>query len=121
MYKVRTNQIDVPFAQLESAARNIAVESAVATLRREAQMAQSAKPAPVPRFLAAAPVLKPTAYSSRFIYADAGESSTSTLPSSPPVEQAEAMLASAAEGEDDTTPRASRGGDRVDSRPLAEA
>nr|POF15222.1 hypothetical protein CFP56_42111 [Quercus suber] len=100
MYKVRTNQIDVPFAQLPSpggppppqqqparSATSLAVEEAVAQLRREAQQdlarrQQNAPPQPSPPRalrLLPAPVLRPTAYSSRMIY------EPHAPPSSPPV------------------------------------
>jgi len=94
MYKVKTNQVDVPFDQLhipgEGAAKTAsqAVEEAVAQLREEARQVQAHAQAqaqasatdnndrPFPKLLPA-PVLKPTAYSSRMIYDTA-------LPSSPP-------------------------------------
>ena len=90
MYKVRTNQIDVPFEELQveesekaaRSARQEAVEEAVAQLRREAFEIQARDEArrqqraeDVPRLLHG-PVLKPTAYSSRMVYGG--------LPSSPP-------------------------------------
>lgn len=85
MYKVRTNQVDVPFAELEwrSPAR-VAVEEAVAKLRREAFEVQARDEArrrlssanEVPKLLPA-PTLRPTDYSSRMVY-DGG------YPSSPP-------------------------------------
>jgi hypothetical protein len=77
MYKIRTNQVNVPFAQLqiekdertEEMNRNRvseAVEAAVATMRREAMdsMPRSTHPAPM---LIPGPLLYPTAYSSRTI------------------------------------------------------
>ena len=92
MYKVKTGQTDVPFSRLRvevdrkdrhdsrdspNRATNEAVESAVAELRREAQKSlASFNNRPIPKLLPA-PVLLPTAYSSRMIY-EAG------LPSSPP-------------------------------------
>ncbi|KAK5125460.1 hypothetical protein LTR85_000569 [Meristemomyces frigidus] len=83
MYKVRTNQINTPFSQLKMECRSSpkptsqAVEEAVAALRREAQQTTPLSDQPFPKLLAA-PVLKPTAYSSRMIYQP-------LLPSSPPV------------------------------------
>ncbi|KAK5111039.1 hypothetical protein LTR62_005414 [Meristemomyces frigidus] len=84
MYKVRTNQIDVPFHQLEvdeglcrGRASSKAVEAAVAELRREAQARLPLHRDPVPKLLPA-PLLLPTAHSSRII-------SWSALPSSPPL------------------------------------
>ena len=82
IYKVRTNQIDVPFADLripQSAKSQTAqaVEDAVAQLRREAQEANARQLEAIPKLLPA-PILKPTAYSSRMIY-------DTNLPSSPPV------------------------------------
>jgi hypothetical protein len=97
MYKVRTNQIDVPFADLNIEdkdgtfhASSRAVEEAVAQLRREAQAqleqqrqaaaqrqdVKASSPAGLLK-LQDVPVLLPTAYSNRMIY-DSG------LPSSPP-------------------------------------
>ncbi|KAK3674631.1 hypothetical protein LTR78_005353 [Recurvomyces mirabilis] len=83
IYKVRTNQIDIPFHQLkvESSLKEVrasskAVEEAVAELRREAQARMPSQGLPVPKLLPA-PVLLPTACSSRMIYGPA-------LPSSPP-------------------------------------
>lgn len=81
MYKIRTNQVNVPFAelQIEGEARNTeeetkrsrhrvseAVEAAVATMRREAMdsMPRSTGPPPM---LIPGPLLYPTAYSSRMI------------------------------------------------------
>lgn len=85
MYKVRTNQIDVPFTDLEvpqipGSAKSFtaqAVEDAVAQLRREAQEVNARQPLAYPKLLPA-PVLRPTAYSSRMIY-------DTNPPSSPPV------------------------------------
>jgi hypothetical protein len=78
MYKIRTNQVHIPFAelQIENDERaeemnkhrvNEAVEAAVATMRREAMesMPRSTYPAPT---LIPGPLLYPTAYSSRTIY-----------------------------------------------------
>ncbi|KAK4554957.1 hypothetical protein LTR86_008105 [Recurvomyces mirabilis] len=83
IYKVRTNQIDIPFHQLKLEgslkavrASSKAVEEAVAELRREAQARMPSQSLPVPKLLPA-PVLLPTAYSSRMVYGPA-------LPSSPP-------------------------------------
>lgn len=81
MYKIRTNQVNVPFAelQIEGETRNSeeetkrsrhrvseAVEAAVATMRREAmdRMPRSTGPPPM---LIPGPLLYPTAYSSRMI------------------------------------------------------
>ncbi len=85
MYKVRTNQIDIPFTnlrvpQIPQTTRSHtaqAVEDAVAQLRREAQEVNARQLSAVPKLLPA-PILKPTAYSSRMIY-------ESQIPSSPPV------------------------------------
>jgi hypothetical protein len=80
MYKIRTNQVHVPFAelQIEQDERqeemnhrrvNEAVEEAVATMRREAmerlERERQRNPAPT---LIPGPLLHPTAYSSRTIY-----------------------------------------------------
>jgi hypothetical protein len=80
MYKIRTNQVHVPFAELqvEQDERleemnhrrvNEAVEEAVATMRREAmeslERERNRNPAPT---LIPGPLLHPTAYSSRTIY-----------------------------------------------------
>nr|POE88146.1 hypothetical protein CFP56_11375 [Quercus suber] len=99
MYKVRTNQIDIPFAQLQNSTHHLpqgqhpppqtatsrAVEEAVAQLRREAQrdlarrsQAHAAQAPPQALQLLPAPVLLPTAYSSRMIY------EPHAPPSSPP-------------------------------------
>jgi hypothetical protein len=81
MYKIRTNQVNVPFAelQIEGEQRNAeeetkrnrhrvneAVEAAVATMRREAMdnMPRSTGPPPM---LIPGPLLYPTAYSSRMV------------------------------------------------------
>ena len=81
MYKIRTNQVNVPFAELqiegeqrnaeEEAIRsrhrvNEAVEAAVATMRQEAMdsMPQNTCPPPM---LIPGPLLYPTAFSSRMI------------------------------------------------------
>ena len=93
MYKVRTNQVGVPFAELlveenreraRAQSRQDAVEEAVAELRREAQEkmlqqqeTQACDRASIPTLLPA-PVLRPTAYSSRMLY-------STELSSSPPV------------------------------------
>lgn len=89
MYKVRTNQVEVPFSELHverespQSATRTAVEEAVAQLRREAQevAARQSRP-PVPK-LQSAPVLQPTAYSSRMIKYE------TNLPSSPPASLAD--------------------------------
>ncbi|KAI6797609.1 hypothetical protein KC360_g2016 [Hortaea werneckii] len=102
MYKVQTNQTHLPFESLTHAGRDVdgratseAVEEAVAQLKREAYFKQeqqrqrqaeqeSTNPPsdqPVPRLLPA-PVLKPTAYSSRqVVYEEADP------PSSPPASE----------------------------------
>jgi hypothetical protein len=82
MYKIRTNQVHVPFAELqvEQDERleemnhrrvNEAVEEAVATMRREAmesmERERKRNPAPAPKLIPG-PLLHPTAYSSRTIY-----------------------------------------------------
>ena len=86
MYKVRTNQTDVPFTELRVEGgeqrnpkpNNDAVEEAIALLRKEAQERMpKPKERSFPR-LQPAPVLRPTAYSSRMIY-------DRHLPSSPPI------------------------------------
>jgi hypothetical protein len=77
MYKIRTNQVNVPFAELQNEHDerteemnrhrvSEAVEAAVATMRREAMdsMPRSTYPAPT---LIPGPLLYPTAYSSRVI------------------------------------------------------
>jgi hypothetical protein len=89
MYKVRTNQVDVPFDKLQVDDRPVkptsqAVEEAVAQLRKEAQEAlarqqsrtQSQGPVSVPK-LQPGPILRPTAYSTRMLY-------EAQIPSSPP-------------------------------------
>lgn len=116
MYKVRTNQVDVPFKdlQVEESARSTwtsptqeAVEEAVAQLRREAMEVQARDEArrqqqqqraeDVPRLLEA-PVLRPTAYSSRMIY-------NTGYPSSPPMARSPERLPG---GRPMATPRHSR-------------
>lgn len=82
MFKVRTNQVAVPFEKLEPEAKlstSVAVEGAVALLREQARakMAAAAAPAPAANVMLAAPVLKPTEYSSRMVYGP-------PIPSSPP-------------------------------------
>lgn len=84
MYKVRTNQVAVPFPELHvesDASRNStqqAIEDAVAQLRKEAQEVLAREPSqPSYPTLLPAPVLQPTAYSSRMIY-------DANLHSSPP-------------------------------------
>ncbi|KAK3726111.1 hypothetical protein LTR37_000259 [Vermiconidia calcicola] len=90
MYKIRTDQIDVPFAEIEhcvpssSKPRSTTVEEAVAQLRREAQEV-NARPKSIPKLMPA-PVLRPTAYSSRMIYEN------ERLPSSPPVSRPSGRL-----------------------------
>lgn len=101
MYKVRTNQVDVPFRNLQiqgSASGRVwrsptqeAVEEAVAELRKEALEVRAREEAKrqqraeeVPKLLPA-PTLKPTAYSSRMIY-DSG------YPSSPPTSKSPERL-----------------------------
>ncbi|KAI7511083.1 hypothetical protein KC347_g3750 [Hortaea werneckii] len=105
MYKVQTNQTHLPFESLTHAGRDVdgratseAVEEAVAQLKREAYFKQeqqrqrqteqeSTNPPsdqPAPRLLPA-PVLKPTAYSSRqVVYEEADP------PSSPPASESTA-------------------------------
>ena len=85
MYKVRTNQTDIPFSELQvenalpsKTPTQQAIEDAVAELRREAQEVAAREPRPAVPKLLPAPVLRPTAYSSRFIY-------ETNLPSSPPM------------------------------------
>lgn len=84
MYKIRTNQVDVPFANLRvegqenHASGDEGVEEAVASLRQEARERMPQVVEPVPKLLPG-PVLLPTAYSSRLIYED-------PPPRSPPVE-----------------------------------
>ncbi|KAI6848814.1 hypothetical protein KC332_g1671 [Hortaea werneckii] len=109
MYKVQTNQTHLPFESLTHAGRDVdgratseAVEEAVAQLKREAYFKQeqqrqrqaeqeTTNPStdqPVPRLLPA-PVLKPTAYSSRqVVYEDADP------PSSPPASESTARRGS---------------------------
>lgn len=80
MYKIRTNQVHVPFAELqvEQDERmeemkhrrvNEAVEEAVATMRREAMesVERERRRNPAPKLIPG-PLLHPTAYSSRTIY-----------------------------------------------------
>lgn len=83
MYKVRTNQIGVPFSELRVPAEESA-EAAVAAAKEKARtdelsaMLPAQQPAyAIPKLLPA-PILRPTAYSSRLIIED-------YLPSSPPV------------------------------------
>lgn len=80
MFKVRTNQVSVPFAKLEPEAKlstSVAVEGAVALLRDQARAKMAPAPALAPNLMLSAPVLKPTGYSSRMVYGPA-------IPSSPP-------------------------------------
>lgn len=74
MYKVRTKQTEVPFTDLivedqsPQAKAQRAADEAVEELRREAREVAARQPRPpVPKLLPA-PVLLPTAYSSRMIY-----------------------------------------------------
>ena len=97
MYKVRTNQIDVPFTNLrvpqvpQTPKSHMAqvVEDAVAQLRREAQEVNARQLSAVPKLLPA-PILRPTAYSSRMIY-------DTNIPSSPPVSLSPEKLPTAAD------------------------
>lgn len=100
MYKVETNQTHLPFQQLKHDGHDIdgkatdeAVEEAVAQLRREAQLIQHRRllassttndeqQQPVPKLLPA-PLLRPTAYSSRMVYDE------QDVPSSPPMDSPE--------------------------------
>lgn len=77
-YKVRTNQIETPFSDLpvESSLPST-VEEHVALLRREAQLVNERSSRVPSLSLLGAPILRPTAYSSRMIY-------NSAVPSSPP-------------------------------------
>ena len=65
MYKVRTDQINVPFPALRVEAKSRvfsheeAVEEAVAQLRKEAQEVMARTPSSAPKLLPA-PVLRPT-------------------------------------------------------------
>ena len=85
MYKVRTNQIEVPFTDLKPQDHSRVpskpsaedVEDAIAALRKEAQQVLERQRNSYPKLLPA-PVLKPTAYSSRMIYHH-------DLTSSPPI------------------------------------
>ena len=107
MYKVRTNQIQTPFAELQIdrgagiPPTQEAIEEAVATLKREALEVQARDQArsqtleAVPKLLPG-PLLRPTAYSSRLIY-DTGYSS------SPPAARLPDMLPG-----EDITPQNSR-------------
>ncbi|KAI7155599.1 hypothetical protein KC349_g6842 [Hortaea werneckii] len=111
MYKVQTNQTHLPFESLTHAGRDVdgratseAVEEAVAQLKREAYLKQeqqqqrqrqaeqeSTNPPTdqtVPRLLPA-PVLKPTAYSSRQVVYEEAEP-----PSSPPASESTARRGS---------------------------
>lgn len=73
MYKVRTNQVNASFADLDAKERSRvmskqdAIEQAVAQLRREAQEIASRPARTLPKLLPG-PVLRPTAYSSRMLY-----------------------------------------------------
>lgn len=86
MYKVRTNQIDTPFVDLQINERKpmtaaAAVEEAVAQLKREAQeiAERDRRRAAAVGNLLPAPLLQPTAYSTRFI-----DEVEMDVPSSPP-------------------------------------
>lgn len=85
MYKIRTNQINTPFAELQISESNTAespastrhrvssaVEAAVATMRREAMDTMPPNPYPVPTLIPG-PLLYPTAFSSRMIQQQAPE------------------------------------------------
>jgi hypothetical protein len=95
MYKVRTNQVDIPFtdlrvpehAKVSKSPTAQAVEEAVAQLRREAMEVNARQSTTIPKLLPA-PVLKPTAYSSRMVY-------ETNIPSSPPVSLSPDKLRSA--------------------------
>lgn len=78
MYKIRTNQVNVPFAELqiegdeqseEMNHRRVseAVEAAVATMRREAMESMPRNTRPAPKLIPG-PLLYPTAFSSRTIH-----------------------------------------------------
>ncbi|KAI7226980.1 hypothetical protein KC330_g8601 [Hortaea werneckii] len=110
MYKVQTNQTHLPFESLTHAGRDVdgratseAVEEAVAQLKREAYLKQeqqqqqrqreqqstdASNDQPVPKLLPA-PVLKPTAYSSRQVAYEEAEP-----PSSPPASESTARRGS---------------------------
>lgn len=97
MYKIRTNQIGTPFSDLKVADQptltptQLAVEEAVAQLRREAQEVVARRPqSHITAKLLPAPVLRPTAYSSRMIHELA-------LPSSPPASLSPDKLPTAAQ------------------------
>ena len=108
MYKIQTNQADVPFAELRVEGRGVpslsgqnAVEEAVAALRKEALSVQARRPPPsIPKLLPA-PVLRPTSYSSRMIY-------ETNLPSSPPLSGSPERLPLAPPTRVSTPRRASR-------------
>ena len=92
MYKVQTNQTGVPFTELHvedqspAAKAQRAADAAVDELRREAREVAARGPQrPVPKLMPA-PVLKPTAYSSRFVYAAQLQQPPSPLASSSPGE-----------------------------------
>lgn len=82
MYKIRTNQINTPFAELqieeddsaETRQHRVssAVEAAVATMRREAMDSMPPNSYPVPTLIPG-PLLYPTAFSSRMIQQQAPE------------------------------------------------
>lgn len=83
MYKVRTNQIDVPLEELRLEGEDRpwsapSAEEVVAARRRETYLDEQGPVEPAPRLLPA-PSLRPTAYSSRFVYDER------MVPSSPPV------------------------------------
>lgn len=90
MYKIKTNQIHVPFAELQIARDehaqasnrrrvNEAVEEAVATLRREAMESMPEKQGPTPTLIPG-PLLHPTAFSSRTIPHPEHQKAASRLP-----------------------------------------
>ncbi|KAK5165723.1 uncharacterized protein LTR77_008646 [Saxophila tyrrhenica] len=117
MYKVRTNQVETPFLDLHVEERsraspldpNAAAREAVEQLRQEAQAiaARDRERAAVPRLLPA-PVLRPTAYSSRMIY-------DTQLPSSPPISTSSNGLPFAPPAEEVSTPMHAAA--RLDSPP----
>lgn len=89
MYKIRTNQVNVPFAQLEVVEdertkemnqRRVskAVEEAVATMRREAMERMPRHHEPAPKLIPGPP-LYPTAYSSRTIQQPEPQASHASL------------------------------------------
>lgn len=105
MYKVRTNQIGVPLEELRLEGEDRpwsappTAEEVVAERRRAAYLDDSVLPEPIPKLLPA-PTLRPTAYSSRFVYDER------PVPSSPPVMTGHDRSLVTAYGEADATPRA---------------